>query len=106
MAKFLVKANYTPAGVKGVQSEGGTGRRDAVKQAMEGLGGSLECFYYALGDTDAYVIGDLPDTTAAAALALAVNQAGGATMTTVALLTPEEVDAAAKQSVSYRAPGA
>ena len=106
MAKFLVKANYTPAGVKGVQNEGGTGRRDAVKQAMEGLGGSLECFYYALGDTDAYVIGDLPDTTAAAALALAVNQAGGATMTTVALLTPEEVDAAAKQSVSYRAPGA
>jgi uncharacterized protein with GYD domain len=105
VAKFLVKANYTPAGVRGLQSEGGTGRREAVRQAFEGLGGSLECFYYALGDTDAYVIGDLPDIGAATALALAVNQGGGATVTTVALLTPEEVDAAAKQSVGYRAPG-
>ena len=42
---------------------------------------------------------------AATALALAVNQGGGATVSTVALLTPEEVDAAAKQSVGYRAPG-
>jgi uncharacterized protein with GYD domain len=105
MAKFLIKANYTPAGVKGLQSEGGTGRRDAVSEAFKGLGGSLESFYYALGDTDAYVIGDLPDIGAATALALAVNQGGGATITTVALLTPEEVDEAAKQSVGYRSPG-
>jgi uncharacterized protein with GYD domain len=105
MAKFLLKANYTPAGIKGLQSEGGTGRREAVASAFEGLGGELECFYYALGETDAYVIGELPDVGAATALALSVNQAGGATVTTVALLTPEEVDAAAQQSVAYRAPG-
>jgi uncharacterized protein with GYD domain len=105
MPKFLIKANYTEAGIKGLQVEGGTGRREAVKAALEGLGGSLECFYYALGETDAYVIGDLPDVGAATALALSVNQGGGATVTTVALLTPEEVDAAAKLSVSYRAPG-
>jgi uncharacterized protein with GYD domain len=105
MAKFLIKANYTQAGIKGLQSEGGTGRRDAVAQAFEGLGGSLESFYYALGETDAYVTGDLPDLSAATALALAVNQGGGATITTVPLLTPEEVDEAAKLSVGYRVPG-
>jgi hypothetical protein len=38
------------------------------------------------------------------AFALAVSEAGGATVRTVVLLTPEEVDAAAKHSVEYRPP--
>ena len=41
-----------------------------------------------------------------AAVALTVNAAGGATVTTMVLLTPEEVDAAAQRSVDYRPPGA
>ena len=48
---------------------------------------------------------DLPDNETATAVALTVNASGGATVTTVALLTPEEVDAAAKRSVDYRPPG-
>ena len=60
MAKFLVKASYTPEGVKGVQSAGGASRREAVAKMAEGLGGSLESFYFAFGDTDAYVVLDLP----------------------------------------------
>lgn len=105
MPKYLIKANYTTAGVKGLQNEGGSGRRDAVAQTIEGLGGTLESFYFAFGDTDAYVTVDLPDNGAATALALSVNQGGGATITTVPLLTAEEVDAASGQSVGYRAPG-
>ncbi len=42
VAKFLVKASYTAEGAKGVQSAGGTSRRDAVAKMAEGLGGSLE----------------------------------------------------------------
>ena len=38
-------------------------------------------------------------------MALTVNAAGGATVRTTVLLTPDEVDAAAKQSVDYRPPG-
>jgi uncharacterized protein with GYD domain len=53
-----------------------------------------------------YVIVDLPDNESATAVALTVNSAGAATVRTVALLTPEEVDAAAKRSVDYRPPGA
>jgi hypothetical protein len=41
----------------------------------------------------------------AAAVALAVNAAGAVAIKTVVLLTPEEVDAAAERSVSYRPPG-
>ena len=106
MAKFLVKASYTSEGARGVQSAGGTSRRDAVAKMAEGLGGSLESFYFGFGETDAYVVLDLPDNLTAAAASIAVNTAGGATSEVVVLLTPDEIDAAAKLSVEYRPPGA
>jgi uncharacterized protein with GYD domain len=106
MPKFLFEASYTQDGVKGVQSAGGSSRRDAIASMVEGMGGKLEGFYFAFGDSDAYVIADLPDTEGATAVALAVNASGGATVKTVVLLTPEEVDAAAQRSVDYRPPGA
>ena len=70
------------------------------------MGGTLESFYFAFGDEDAYVVVDLPDNESAAAVALTVNAAGGATTKTIVLLTPDEVDAAARRSVEYRPPGA
>ena len=106
MPKFLFEASYTQDGIKGVQGEGGTSRRDAVAQVAESVGGQLESFYFGFGESDAYVVVDLPDNESAAAVALTVNSAGGATVRTVVLLTPEEVDAAAKRSVEYRPPGA
>lgn len=72
----------------------------------ESLGGSVESFYFGFGDTDAYVIADLPDNTAALALSLAVGAGGGASLTTVPLATVEEVDAATKATSDYRPPGA
>lgn len=105
MPKFLFEASYTPDGVKGVQSAGGTSRREAVAQVAESVGGTLESFYFAFGDRDAFVIVDLPDTESAAAVALTVNAAGGARVKTTVLLSPDEVDAAAKRSVDYRPPG-
>jgi uncharacterized protein with GYD domain len=106
MPKYLIEASYTLEGVKGVQSSGGTSRRDAIAELAESAGGRLESLYFAFGDRDVYVIVDLPDNESAAAVALTVNSAGGAAVRTVVLLTPEEVDAAAKQSVDYRPPGA
>jgi uncharacterized protein with GYD domain len=106
MPKFLFEASYTLDGIKGVQSAGGSSRREAVAQVAASVGGQLDGFYFAFGDRDAYVIVDLPDNESAAAVALTVNAAGGATVKTVVLLTPEEVDAAAQRSVDYRPPGA
>jgi uncharacterized protein with GYD domain len=105
MPKYLVQANYTPTGVEGVRSQGGTSRRDAVADSARSVGGELEVFYFGFGAHDAYVIVDLPDNEAAAALALTVNSSGGAAVETIVLLTPEEVDEAAKRSIEYRAPG-
>lgn len=105
MPKYLVEAKYTQSGAQGVSNSGGTSRVNAVATAAEGLGGRLEAFYFAFGDTDAYVIVDLPDNAAAAAIGMAVNASGGATSRTTVLLTPSEVDEAAKRSVHYRSAG-
>ena len=105
MPKFLVEATYTTEGVRGVQKAGGSSRRDAVAKTIESVGGTLESFHFGFGDRDAYVIVDAPSNEAAAAVALTVGASGGAKVHTVVLLTPEEVDAAAKASVTYTPPG-
>jgi uncharacterized protein with GYD domain len=105
MPKYLYEAHYTPDGAKGIIKEGGSARKAAIEQAVTAFGGRVETFYFAFGGVDAYVIVDLPDNVAAAAMALAVNQSGLASTRTVVLLTPEETDAATKKSVPYRGPG-
>ena len=105
MPKILWKATYSVEGAKGVLREGGTGRRAAVEKAVASAGGTLESFYYAFGEDDVYVIADLPSNVDVAALALGVGAAGGARVTTSILMTPEEVDQAAKKAVEYRPPG-
>ena len=105
MAKFLIEAKYNADGVRGIQSAGGSSRRDAVAKALEGVGGSLESFHFSFGDSDAYVIVEAPDNVTAAAVTLTVNATGAVQAKTIVLLTPEEVDAAAKKSVSYTPPG-
>lgn len=105
MAKYLVIANYTNEGVKGLLSDGGSGRRDAVKQVAESLGGSLEAFYFGFGQDDVYVVFDVPDNVSAAAASLIVNASGAVQSRTVVLLTPEDMDAATRKTVDYRPPG-
>ena len=105
MPKYLLEANYVGEGVKGLLKEGGSGRQAAVKNLFESMGGKMEAFYFAFGKRDVYVIGELPDNTAAAALALAVNAGGSATCKTTVLMTPDEVDVAVKKKADYRAPG-
>ena len=106
MAKFLIKATYTTDGVRGLLKEGGTKRRAAVQEIIEAAGGKLEVFYYAYGADDAVIIADLPDATTGLAISLTVNASGAVRLSTLPLITPEELDAASKKSVKYRAPGA
>ena len=105
MAKYLVQANYVGEGVKGLLKDGGTGRRAAVEKLFGSVGGKVEAFYYAFGDTDLFIIADIPDNITAAGLSLTVNAVGAATAKVTVLLTPEEIDAAAKKTPNYRPPG-
>jgi uncharacterized protein with GYD domain len=106
MAKYLIKASYTVEGTKGLLKEGGSSRRAAVAQMAQQMGGKLEAFYYAFGEPDVFAILDVPDVISAAAISLVINSRGGAQVSTTPLITPEEIDAACKKSVAYRAPGA
>jgi uncharacterized protein with GYD domain len=105
MPKYLLKVSYTAEGVKGVLKDGGTKRRQAAEAAIKSTGGSLEAMYFAFGDDDVYCIVDAPDNASVAAASMAIAASGLVKPTTVVLLTPEEIDQAAKKSTSYTPPG-
>jgi uncharacterized protein with GYD domain len=106
MPKFMVTASYAAEGARGLLKEGGSARRATVQKLVEGLGGKVESFYFAYGQHDAYVILDVPDAATGLAISLAVNASGAVRLSTTPLITAEEIDAASKKSVAYRAPGA
>ncbi len=75
MSKYLFHGSYTEEGLKGLLKEGGTKRQEALKQAAESLGGTLEALYYAFGDNDFYFIVDNPDNVNVIAASLLANAA-------------------------------
>ena len=105
MPKYLLKVSYSAEGTKGLIKEGGSKRRAAAQQLVQSAGGKLEVFYFAFGDCDAYAIADMPDAVSGAAASLAVNATGAVSIKTTMLLTPEEMDAAAKKTITYKPPG-
>ena len=105
MPKYLFSISYSVEGMKGVSKEGGSKRREAANQLINSVGGKLESFYFAFGDSDVYVIADLPDQVSAAALVAIVNSSGTTVGKTTVLLTPEEIDQAVKKTPQYRPPG-
>jgi uncharacterized protein with GYD domain len=105
MGKYLFHGSFTADGLRGIQKKGGTSRPKAVRELAESLGGSLESYYFAFGEDSYFVIADLPNDEAAAAIAITVGASGAVSNSTIKLLTPEEVDAALKLSPKYKAPG-
>jgi uncharacterized protein with GYD domain len=105
MPKYLIQASYSPEGLKGLQKDKASGRRAAVMAACEGMGGKLDAAYYCLGEYDAIVIVDLPNTQAATALSVAISASGLVHTKTTALLTVEETDQALGKNINYKPPG-
>ena len=105
MAEYLLQVNYTTEGAKGLVKDGGSKRRSAAQMAAESLGGRVESMYFAFGDTDAYVVAEMPDNASAAAISLALAASGGATSRTTILMTPEEMDQATRKMPTYKPPG-
>jgi len=105
MPKYLFTGSYTAEGARGVIKDGGSKRRQAVESLMRSLNGALETHYFGFGSDDFYVIAELPDHAAAAAASLTVGASGTLGVRTIVLLTPEEIDDAARRSVQYTPPG-
>jgi uncharacterized protein with GYD domain len=106
MPKYLFRSRHTPEGVKGLIKDGGTSRRAESERFVASVGGKIECFYYAFGASDVFIIADLPDNASAASVNLTVAASGAIDSETIVLLTPEEIDEATKKSPAYRPPGA
>jgi uncharacterized protein with GYD domain len=105
MPKYLAQGNYSADGARGVVKEGAAGRRNAIEKLIKSMRGTLECTYYAFGDTDVFVIVDLPNNVSVFALAAAINTSGAVSVRTTVLLTVEAVDVATKMLPDYRPPG-
>lgn len=94
MPRYLIQAKYTESGLRGILNEGGSKRSEVIAKFIRSVGGSIECFFYALGETDVFVIVNLPDNVNACAFSIAVNASGMVAVKTTVLLTPEELDQA------------
>jgi uncharacterized protein with GYD domain len=101
----MFRASYSQAGMQGVMKDGAASRTAAVGDLCTSLGGRLIANYWAFGSDDYVGIVELPDDEAAAAAAMTVGASGVASVTTVVLLTAEQVDEARGRRPVYRAPG-
>jgi len=105
MPKYLLEVSYTLDGVRGLLKDGGSRRRDVATKLVESLGGRVESFYFVFGKEDVVVVADLPDNASAAAASLRVAASGAMASQIRVLITPEEVDEAAKKQTTYTPPG-
>lgn len=105
MARYLYVIKYSPQGAAGILKEGGSSRRAVAEAATKSVGATLVSFDFAFGGDDAYVIVDSPSPEAIAAVSLTVAAGGGATGRAIPLLTPEQIDEAAKLTPSYTPAG-
>ncbi len=106
MSRYMFRASYTLEGLQGLMKEGGTGRKKAVETLAASVGGQLLSFDYSFGADDIYVVCELPDDETAAALSMRIGASGSATIQTIKLLSPEQIDAALDRELEYRKPGA
>ncbi len=90
MPSYLVQVAYTPAALAALTKKP-QNRAEAVRKAIEKLGGTMGPFYLSFGDYDVLGIVEMPDNVSAAAFALALG-AGGAcrSVKTTPLLGMEE----------------
>ena len=77
--------------------EGGSSRRDPVAKLLADVGGTLDAFYFAFGEDDVICIVDMPDHATVAAISMTVGGSGAASVKTTVLLTPEEIEQAARR---------
>ena len=105
MPKYLYHGSYTDKGLQGLMKDGGTKRMEITKKAIESLGGKLESYYFAFGSNDFFIIAEAPDNINAMTGSLVANASGTVKVSITVLITPEEVDQAAKKTFDWRPPG-
>ena len=106
MPHYLLQVAYAPeAWASLIKSP--HDRLEAVRPAVEKLGGKLETGWFCFGDYDLVAVVNMPDNVSAAAFSLAAS-AGGAVraIKTTPLLSPDEGVAAMRKAATagYKPP--
>ncbi len=108
MPTYMIQGAYGNEGLAAIVKNP-QNRIQAVKPAIEKLGGKLKDAYFSFGEYDFVIIAEMPDNVSAVAISLAFG-AGGAlksTKTTPLLSATETMEAMKKASTSgYKPPTA
>jgi uncharacterized protein with GYD domain len=72
MAKYVIFFTLKGGAIKGMIDRP-SNRETVVSNLLSGVGGSLEAYYWMLGQYDGMAICDIPDSVSAAAISLAVS---------------------------------
>jgi uncharacterized protein with GYD domain len=106
MPHYLLQVAYTPD-AWAAQLKNPQNRIEAIRPAVQALGGRIECAYISFGEYDIMAVLDMPDNVSAAAFSI-VASAGGALKAakTTPLMTMEEgIEAMRKAGTAgYRPP--
>ena len=109
MPNYLHQVAYSREGWEGLLQKP-QDRIEAVRPAIEKLGGKIKTAYFAFGDYDVVLITEMPDNVSAAGIAMAFAAGGAckAVQTTPLLSVEEAIEAMnkAKQSGYRPATGA
>lgn len=109
MAKFALFFALKGDAVAGLMDRP-SDRAAVVSSALEAVGGRLEAYYWMFGPYDGFVIVEVPDSTSAAAVSLAVSSTDAlARLETHELFGADEVGALLEKAkavrASYQPPG-
>ena len=107
MPDYLIQVTYTPEAVATMLAKP-QNRQEAVRPAIEKLGGKIKDFWFTFGEYDIVAVASFPDNVSALAFSMAAL-AGGAVKvfkTTPLLSVDESIEAMKKASKSgYKPPG-
>ena len=102
MPRYITFFSYTGDAAKAM-IEKPSDRTAAAKALVESLGGTQEAFYWMQGKHDGFLIANLPDGVAAAALAAAVGASGAVgSVETHQIFDRAEQSAIVKQAAAAR----
>lgn len=109
MPTFIITANYTAEGMKGLMG-GAKNRREVIGGLIKAAGGTMKDMYMTTGDSDVLVIADMPDAVDGMAVNMAIGASGSAAnFRTIRAWSPEEFEGVAKKAAglagNYAPPG-
>jgi uncharacterized protein with GYD domain len=107
VAKYLTLFNLSSEAIKGFVTKP-SDRSAALRELLESAGGSLESYYWMLGQYDGVGVIELPDSHTAAAFSIAVTSSGAfSRLETHELIEASDLTAIAERArgIAYQPPG-